>query len=88
MKKPFDKKSTSGLAKKPEKPQSPAPGTGIAPGAKPERAPQPKPKGKGKKASAHNMPVVASRPLSIAEGEAGSMYVPTGTESQHCCERN
>jgi len=31
---------------------------------------------------------VASRPLSIAEGEAGSMYVPTGTESQHCCERN
>ncbi len=46
MKKPFDKKSTSGLAKKPEKTQIATPGAGAAPDAKTDRAPQPKHKGK------------------------------------------
>lgn len=57
MKKPFDKKSTSGLAKKPEKPPIATPGT--APDAKPDRAPQPK--HKGKKAATGNMPVISAR---------------------------
>lgn len=57
MKKPFDKKSTSGLAKKAEKPQIAPPTT--APDAKPDRAPQHK--GKGKKAAAGNMPVISGR---------------------------
>jgi hypothetical protein len=59
MKKPFDKKSTSGLAKKPEKTPITTPGTGATPDAKPDRPPQHK--GKGKKASVRNMPVISAR---------------------------
>lgn len=59
MKKPFDKKSSSGLAKKPEKPPIQAPGTGTSPDAKQDRAPQHKPK--GKKAAAGNMRVISVR---------------------------
>lgn len=46
MKKPFDKKSSSGLAKKPEKTQTPTPVTGTPPDAKSDRSSHSKPKGK------------------------------------------
>ncbi|MDP3428602.1 MAG: hypothetical protein Q8S17_14670 [Humidesulfovibrio sp.] len=46
MKKPYDKKSASGPAKKPETPQITTPGTGAKPEAKPDRTPQSKHKGK------------------------------------------
>ena len=86
MKKPFDKKSTSGLAKKPEKPQLPVPATGTGPDVRQDRAP--KPKHKGKKAAPCALPMVAPRPLSIAEGKAGSAFGHGGAEVRYRSERS
>jgi hypothetical protein len=46
MKKPFDKKSTSGLAQKPDNPKITTPGADATSAAKPDRTPQGKHKGK------------------------------------------
>lgn len=86
MKKPFDKKSTSGLAKKPEKPTVATPGAGTTPGAKPDRAPQHK--GKGKKAAAGNMPSISVRSAYGVCGEAGLCMGAYGADSVHGLEHN
>jgi hypothetical protein len=83
MKKSFDKKSSSSLAKKPEKPQISTPAAGATPAARPDRAPQ----HKGKKAAVRNMPGETARHVSIAEGEAGSLHGATNTPL-YCSEHN
>lgn len=86
MKKPFDKKSTSGLAKKPEKPQVQAPATGSAPDARQDRAPQHKPK--GKKAEASNMPMILVRPPHSVCGEGPVHLGAFGPDSSFAQEHN
>lgn len=58
MKKAFDKKSSSGLAKKAEKPQIPNSGTGTPPDAKPEHDQHSK--HKGKKAAVLHRPKISA----------------------------
>ncbi len=86
MKKPFDKKSTSGLAKKPEKPQIATPGTGTGPDVRQDRAPQPK--HKGKKAAVGNMPVISLRPPHTVCGEVAMCMGAFGADSAHGREHN
>jgi hypothetical protein len=86
MKKPFDKKSTSGLAKKPEKTQTPAAGTGSAPDVKPDRAPQNKQK--NKKAAVYNMPMIAVRQPHTVCGESPLCLGAFGADSVHGREHN
>ena len=86
MKKSFDKKSTSGLAKKPEKPQIATPGAGAAPDARKDRAPQHK--GKGKKAAVGNMPVISVRPRHTICGETAMCMGAFGADSVHGLEHN
>lgn len=84
--KPFDKKSTSGLAKKPEKPQLPAPGAGPVPDAKGERAPHPK--HKGRKAAVRNMPVVAGCQTPSVCCKSGLCMGAFGADSVFAPEHN
>ena len=86
MKKPFDKKSTSGLAKKPEKPQIPVAGTGTGPDARQERAPQPK--HKGKRTAVGNMPKISVRPPHTVCGEGFPCMGAFGADSTHGLEHN
>lgn len=86
MKKPFDKKSTSGLAKKPEKPQIAVPGTGTGPVVRQDRAPQPK--HKGKKAAVGNMPIISVRPPHTVCGEVSICTGAFGADGVHGLEHN
>jgi len=86
MKKPFDKKSTSGLAKKPEKPQIAVPGTGAGPVERQDRAPQPK--HKGKKAAMGNMPIISVRPAHTVCGEAAICMGAFRADGVHGREHN
>jgi len=86
MKKPFDKKSTSGLAKKPEKPQITTPPAGTPPPAKQDRSPHPK--HKGQKAAAGNMPVMSVQRVPSVCSEAGLCMGAYGADSVFSPEHN
>jgi len=86
MKKSFDKKSTSGLAKKPEKPQIAPAGAGVTPDAKQDRAPQHK--GKGKKSAMSNMPLISVRTPHTACGETAMCMGAFGADTTHGLEHN
>ena len=86
MKKPFDKKSTSGLAKKAEKPPIATPGAPTTPDARQDRAPQHK--GKGKKAAVSNMPTISLRSQHALFGKASLCLGAYGADSVHGREHN
>lgn len=85
--KPFDKKSTSGLAKKPEDKHPQAPVTGTTPEAKPDRAPQDK-KHKDKQSTMSNIPMIPARPQHTTCGEATAGMDAWRADTTHGREHN
>jgi len=87
MKKPFDKKSTSGIAKKADKAQVTTPAAGTTADARPDRAPQNK-NHKGKKAAVSNMPKISVRSPHTVCGETATRMGAFGADSTHGREHN
>ncbi len=85
--KPFDKKSTSGLAKKPADKQPRAPVAGTTPEARPDRAPQDK-KHKGKRSTMSNVPMIPARPPHTVCGEATASMDACRADTTHGREHN